>query len=90
MSLLLQLLISVTVTTYVSLSAGLASGVCIKPSFSVESGNHTYPRPPVAFNCIDPPGHIHKSGPASAIGSASTFTVTESKFTHWFASVPLS
>ena len=46
--------------------------------------------PPIADNVRDPPGHIHRSSPASAAGKFQTLISIVSLFMQELASIPVT
>ena len=56
----------------------------------VESGAHRYCTPPLALKLTEPPGQIHKSVPASALGKFQTLMFTVSELKQKLASIPVT
>jgi len=72
----------VTVTVYVVVTAGLATGFAIVVELNPAAGVQLYDVPPLAFNVADDPVQMLTSLPASAAGSGITVTVTTSVAEH--------
>jgi hypothetical protein len=70
----------VTVTVYVEVIVGFATGLEIAVLLRPVAGLHEYCVPPVALSCVLLPWQTLTLGPALAAGSAFTVTVTESTF----------
>ena len=71
-------LISVTVTLYVVVETGLATGFEIVGSLKPKTGDHKYVVPPLAVSVVLPPGQIIASLPALAVTAGNTLTTTSS------------
>lgn len=78
----------VTVTVYVVVALGVATGVGEVELLNDPEGDQAYDTPPLAANVVDEPLQILTADPALAIGKELTVTVTEFVEVHPFTSVP--
>lgn len=78
----------VTVTVYVVVAAGVATGLEIIELLKEPDGDQEYVPPPLATNVVEEPLQILAADPALETGKALTVTVTVLEDEHPFTSVP--
>ena len=78
----------VTVTVYVVVELGVATGVAEVALLKEPDGNQEYDTPPLAPNVVEEPLQILAADPALAIGKELTVTITVLVEVQPFTSVP--